>query len=1517
MVRRTTTKRPLHHNDQLGGPYDPVSTSGCSNKLDVEVPDSMDFEIHEAMNRIRKDVGGDMANFVFERLGYSTKDDLCNALAAEQIDAVGAAIYQIEMKNQSLILGDQTGIGKGRVAASMIRYGFNMGYIPVFVTASDNLFSDLYRDLAAIGSPGLVPFMTNNTTKARIIDDSTGELIYNLPEDWEKSEAYGTGALPDGYDVVLTTYSQYADPKKSSVRMEFLRSLAPNALFVLDESHKAGGNSNNGLFFQDILPLGQCMFASATFAKRADNLPLYAKKTALSDVSLDDDSLIAAIQKGGEALQEVISANLVEMGQMVRRQRSFDGIDVRYITLDSVGQENYGVPDKEDVHREISDRITRFMRNIQDFQDKYIYPAVKQVDDNVSQGNAQAKAGDPVGASLPSYFSKITMVFNQVLFALKAQAVGERAVEHLRAGIKPVIAFSGTMESFMNQLRENDEGQIGDTISADFFKVLQAGLNNAFKYTIKTAGKTQNIQEYLNLADLPAAAVNDYNKLFQEMEEIGTGISISPIDVVEKIIKDAGFSFEEITGRKVQLEFSSQDDYTVGTMQKRKKPKSNVAFRRFNTNEVDALLLNSSGATGASAHAMDVKDNKGNYIVSGDEVKQRVMLILQPELEINTEVQKRGRINRTGQKRLPFYEYINSAIPAERRVMMVLQKKLRSLDANTASNQRNTDDSSQAEDFVNKYGDHIVTKFLIENQDFNSMLGDPGGIESEDNGKDGSDIQGIAYKAVRNVAILPVEKQESFFDTVTTRYASHIEELKNQGKYDLEVVTKKLDADLKESEIESVGVVPDSKFGGHAYLNRYECNVLKRPYSYEDVLTMINGELNERSQAQYQQEVINEANNHFNTVKENKIQGIQQEMEEELADRLAEEDKANEEEFRDKREAIKNSLHNKYDRKLRRELERITEQERKFKRLAQFFYPGRGVKDDSLGGGDATSYGVFYRFEFDANAPNPYAPSSYRLHILYADNNSYAKIAGSNEAIDTIFASSQDLRQEQPPERLPDPESVQPREIDPARLAFQDEDGQQDALSGLSGPESATVKGIDVRVEMTRQGDWLIKTPKFQPYIQKVKAIPGSKWMPQEKGWKVPFEYEDSIKQLLIEHFEVVDSDFDHRRFIQTRFDEARNTGDSPDQSPLFDGSNDQGPGGDQGPSEPIIPGVNEPEDVNVESTGLELPDVHPSEAYEVQRFIAMVNLRDHEDALSFVNMLVRDRQAGVIGDFLGVNSLQQDVGKADDYPNQDALIQAIIGRVEMALAAHNDRRGGNTSFNPDATPTDPTGAPADTAPGPTSSDGPSSAYSGTILNQWATLIEDSSATRQMRYIITGNLLQATPKYDNGQLIDFTLLNGGKKKGILMPVKWKPEDQQRNGIVVPINKAAPAILNLSRESSIPTVALNSIGRLPSGAWRYTVKANGKNKPQYTDTILLEIAGDFQQSGNDMIVTISDENVLQRFLERLYEQFTVQVVLSPAQFEAYKDSMGIEEPDNEEGTKYSDIIEAVAEYIALK
>lgn len=114
----------------LSGVYEPTAELENAYRMNILTPDSLDEATEEALKQLKKAVGN-VAEFVAERLQFSLVE-LSEVLSLEQIDAVALAIYNAEARNQGLIVGDQTGIGKGRVAASFIRYGILQGKKPIF-----------------------------------------------------------------------------------------------------------------------------------------------------------------------------------------------------------------------------------------------------------------------------------------------------------------------------------------------------------------------------------------------------------------------------------------------------------------------------------------------------------------------------------------------------------------------------------------------------------------------------------------------------------------------------------------------------------------------------------------------------------------------------------------------------------------------------------------------------------------------------------------------------------------------------------------------------------------------------------------------------------------------------------------------------------------------------------------------------------------------------------------------------------------------------------------------------------------------------------------------------------------------------------------------------------------------------------------------------------------------------------------------------------------------------------------
>lgn len=986
-------------SESLAGAYWPGAFS-CQ-LLDTVVPDTMDFETHRAIQRIKKEVGGDFIEYVRERLGYESKGDLCEALAAEQIDAVAMAIYNIERKKQGMIIGDQTGIGKGRQAAAVIRYAVQRGLKPVFITEKPNLFSDLYRDLEAIGSGDLKPFIVNTREGKTDIKDENGDVVYQAPSAEIQKRIIQRAEVPSDYDFVVGTYSQFnnvADEKSAlPPKANFLYQIAQDNVMILDESHNSSGDSNTGRFLREVVLRSRgVVFLSATFAKRPDNMPIYAAKTCISEANMTGEEMVSAIKNGGVALQEIISSQLVSQGQMIRRERTYEGIQVNYLTLDDAAIQ----------HRQIADRVTDIMREIIVFQRDHVTPVIEKMDKTAAGrgGSSETRKGTKqAGVDNSPYFSKVFMVINQMLFAIKAPDVADRAIERLKEGKKPVIAFSSTMGAFLDDIKD-EEGEaivLGDTINTDFSEVLRRGLRGVMRYT-ETNQQGKKTYGELSPGDLYPLGEEEYNRILNKIKRASTGINISPIDVIIHRITQAGYTVAEVTGRKYEVRQQPQSG--TGILQTRKKVNTNDAFRKFNNNQVDVLLINQSGSTGASAHAIPTDR------VPASEVKPRVMIILQAELNINTEVQKRGRINRTGQIFKPEYDYMSSTIPAEMRLMMMLQKKLKSLDANTSSNQKNSKSLLDFVDFLNKYGDRVVLEYLKENPGINRELGDPLHIES----KEGVILEDAAHKVTGRVAILPVKDQEEFYENIIERYNNLVELLQQTGEYDLEVETLDLQATTQRSFTLIVGKGGSTPFSGDSVLEYCEVNNLKKPFTRAEVDHLIEESLAGKSAQQYRDDLLMEFEQANKTGLEQDREDLHQQFQS-MRDGIMDDarvKKADKETRQSIIHQIMEELERDEDQRAEKLAKIFSNRRGYLDGIFKFFTVGRGLQFafKSEEAGEIKIPCVFLGFTIDRKRKNPFTPSSIKLRFALADSSRYLSLAASNsDQINMIKGASVSL----------------------------------------------------------------------------------------------------------------------------------------------------------------------------------------------------------------------------------------------------------------------------------------------------------------------------------------------------------------------------------------------------------------------------------------------------------------------------------------------------------------------------
>lgn len=816
----------------------------------------MPADQQEAVNKNLEKLG-DADQFLVDELGYNDKDDLYSHLAAEQVDSVALALQQAK-KGNAFIIGDMTGIGKGRQAASLIRYAKKQGQVPVYFTKTAGLLSDVYRDLVDIGSPELRPFVFGSAKEAAITD-SDGNVVFALPSKSEVKRVLDyiekNGKLPDEYDYVLTTYSQVSNgvyefdedgnrkerklAKGKSFgaaalsgqrRRDAIEKLMDNAYLILDESHTAGGNSGQGNYFQHIIQKAKNVtFFSATFAKRPDNMPIYALRTAMNEGGMKSSDLIDAVKRGGATLQEIMSQTLTQCGQMIRRERDMTGVTIDWKAIDD--------PERVKEQREQYDSIIGLFNDIINFQKKYVSSYVDER--NIELADIQStmdikKGTESLGIKNQPFASKAFNTVQQVLLSLKAKSAAERAIDYLKQGMKPVIALNNTNES------QTGNFALGEEMDApDLGTSLKKGLEGTLRYTKKDS-KDNTESGYFKLEDLGEEAVKAYYELEKKIEQTSTGLSLSPIDVIKNELQKAGYKVGELTGR--QTEFVYNENGTVTKIKRADTDKKKLA-RDFNDGKIDALILNKSAATGISLHASSkYKDQK-----------KRVMIVAQQQLDVNDEVQMRGRIDRTGQVARGAYEYVVSLIPAEQRLLMMFKAKLKSLDANTTSSQKSKFNEMEVADITNKYGDKVVKEYMAEHLDLYARMADPFGWEkslgedlsridpqrlvAEGGGVGDGEAGADASKLLGRMALLRVSEQEKMLQEIGELYANEIQRLNEMGENDLEITELPLKAKTIRKEVWKQGAEPggDNAFADNTYIEKVNMAILKKPMKAAEV----------------------------------------------------------------------------------------------------------------------------------------------------------------------------------------------------------------------------------------------------------------------------------------------------------------------------------------------------------------------------------------------------------------------------------------------------------------------------------------------------------------------------------------------------------------------------------------------------------------------------------------------------------------------------------------------------------
>jgi hypothetical protein len=302
-------------------PYESFSSNG---EVQLMIPRNLAGPTYKALQGLQDRVGN-LDEYVRNAIGFS--EEQYSYMAPEQVDAAALMVAALD-RNKGFVLGDQTGAGKGATLATMVSYAWRRGLPVIFVTKSDNLFSDFYRDLKKTGlHEQMRPLVLNHS--AQIIDQfsdglervASGVTRKNFLENYQ----FGLAGF-DGPNLVFCTYSQFSKGGDSE-KSEWIRSVAGQAVIIFDESHIAAGDTSQlGYVCTKIANEAKgVLYSSATWLKDARQMAFYSR---MLPSSIDTTMVSEAMQAGGESIQEVFTSMLAEDGLFIRRERDASALDI-------------------------------------------------------------------------------------------------------------------------------------------------------------------------------------------------------------------------------------------------------------------------------------------------------------------------------------------------------------------------------------------------------------------------------------------------------------------------------------------------------------------------------------------------------------------------------------------------------------------------------------------------------------------------------------------------------------------------------------------------------------------------------------------------------------------------------------------------------------------------------------------------------------------------------------------------------------------------------------------------------------------------------------------------------------------------------------------------------------------------------------------------------------------------------------------------------------------------------------
>jgi polyhydroxyalkanoate synthesis regulator phasin/cation transport regulator ChaB len=652
---------------------------------------------------------------------------------------------------RGFFIGDGTGVGKGREISGIILDNMRQGRKrAVWVSEKQGLMNDAKRDFEGVGGDPAIIFNQNETKAEGEIPSRNGILFttYSTMRSGAQSQAAGKGltgpallkAFPPGTKVKAVAgmrqanyeverfdlknklvYVTNLDTGREGIKAKFdqVESIDGitdwqkgrpsdkaaakkegqsrfdqlvawlgddyDGVIVFDEAHAAGNaltmKGERGetqpsaqalavVDLQDRLPNARIVYVSATGATKVENLGyatrlgLWGEGTSFPTV----ESFVSQMEAGGLATMELVARDMKQMGAYMARSLSFDGVSYSRVEHQLT-----------DTQRAIYDRLAdAWQVTLQNFMEALEATGVTS--------NGKTLDGRTLAAAKSAYWGAQQRFFNQIITSMQMPSVLEAIEGDLAQGRAVVLQLVNTNEASQDRAVKARK-EAGEESLEDLDLTPRDQLLQMVEKSFPTVQHEKYTDDNGNLRSQPAVdsegkpvinreAVKMRDALIADLKQITV-----PQGPLEIILNQFGpDAVAEVTGRTQRVVRRTDD---AGNQKMVLEPRSTAKARAdaddFMADKKQILIFSDAGGTGFSFQADLSKKNQ----------RKRSHYLLQPGWRADKAVQGFGRTHRTNQASAPEYRLASTDIPAHKRFLSSIARRLDQLGALTKG-QRDT-----------------------------------------------------------------------------------------------------------------------------------------------------------------------------------------------------------------------------------------------------------------------------------------------------------------------------------------------------------------------------------------------------------------------------------------------------------------------------------------------------------------------------------------------------------------------------------------------------------------------------------------------------------------------------------------------------------------------------------------------------------------------------------------------------------------------------------------------------------